>query len=482
MSEFALLVVLDASIVLGLILLRDPKLLIPLVVLGLPIEYFGTQTLDDLGEGGLSGAVRALLNPGKLAMLLTIAVGAFRFRNDPAKLIPNTSLALPIVGLTVVTFLGLGWSDSLKPTNALLIMPMYAAFLLVAPAFIEDRRDVERIIGAFLIAAIALSALAIAQRLIGVFNWRTVLIQSDATTYRSNATFGDPNHLARYLSITVAMAAGLVLATGPRRQTLYLAIPAIGLGLMAIVATASRSGWILVVLCGFLVVLWAPIARNTKVRLIGTAAALVGGVVLISLAQGGANAERLKTLTDASAVLGLREFLIKAGWAMFKDSPLVGVGTGNFPHALEISYIRILPEWARTTLSHTSLISTMAEQGIVGLAMFTFVSLRVGITIVRAYMRTKVPYDRLLVAWLGSSLFGIVLHSQSEGRLLDEPYLWLLLALVVAVETGRTAVRGAAPLPVEAAERAGEAAPVAPARQVAAATLDAAPGIPAGSS
>jgi hypothetical protein len=42
----------------------------------------------------------------------------------------------------------------------------------------------------------------------------------------------------------------------------------------------------------------------------------------------------------------------------------------------------------------------------------------------------------MTVGWLGISLLGILLQSQSEGRLLDEPFVWLLLALVIAFETG----------------------------------------------
>jgi hypothetical protein len=42
---------------------------------------------------------------------------------------------------------------------------------------------------------------------------------------------------------------------------------------------------------------------------------------------------------------------------------------------------------------------------------------------------------RLIVAWLGAALIGIVLHSQSEGRLFDEPYVYLFLAILMAIET-----------------------------------------------
>ena len=144
----------------------------------------------------------------------------------------------------------------------------------------------------------------------------------------------------------------------------------------------------------------------------------------------------MKSLASGVQVIGQREFLIKAGWQMFKDSPLIGVGSGNYQHALTVSYLDLIPEWARTTLSHTSLVSLLAELGIVGVLAFLLVVVRVGLSVVRAYFATVVEYNRLIIGWLGASMLGIILASQSEGRLLDEPYLWLILAMFVALETG----------------------------------------------
>ena len=138
MSDVAVVAAADIAVILALVILRDPKWLIPLVVLGLPIEYFNTQALDSLGTDGISGAIRALLNPGKLAMLLTIAVAVFRARSDPRQLFPDSSIILPLTAMLAVVTLGLFWSDSLKAPNSVLILPMYVAFVFVAPSFIVN--------------------------------------------------------------------------------------------------------------------------------------------------------------------------------------------------------------------------------------------------------------------------------------------------------------------------------------------------------
>ena len=436
MLEIAAIVAAECALLVAVAILREPKLLILAVVVGLPVEYFGTQTLSTLGESGVAGAIRALLNPGKLAMLATICVVVVRERHTPARLIPNSSAVLPILLLLTLTILGIAWSDSLKPSNAALILPMYVAFVFTAPTLIEDRRDVERIVGTFLVVCIGLSLIAIAQRLFGIFNWRAVLIQSDGYSYRSNATFADPNHLARYMALCISLAVGLILATGPRRTTVYLAAPLLAVTALGILVTASRSGWAMVIFCTAIVVFAAPIARYTKVKLATAAGTALGLLIVLLLVQGGENAQRVASLASPVTALGQRDFLIRVGWQEFIDNPLIGVGTGNYQHALITTYRSLIPDWAEVTLSHTSMVSILAEWGILGLAMFLFIMARLAVVAVSCYRRSSTRYIRLITAWLGAGLLGIVLHSQSEGRLFDEPYLYLLIAILVAIETG----------------------------------------------
>lgn len=459
MADIGLIVVVQLVLLVAVVVLREPKLLIPCVVLGLPFEYASTQALASLGEGGAGGIVRTLLNPGKAAMLATVVVGVMRARHNPKALIPNSSVVLPVAALLFVVALGVTWSDTLRPPNMVLIMPMYVAFVFVAPSFIEDRRDLERIVAAFFVAAAVLSVVAIAQRLLGVFNWRAILVQSDDYSYRSNAFFADPNNLARFLAIAMSLAAGMILATGPRRLTLYLAVPMLVVAVPAIVTTASRSGWLGFLLASFLVVMMAPIRRYTKLRL--TVLAFGGLFFLLGLVfmQGGTDAERVKSLTSGVEVLGQRSFLIRGGWEMWKDNPLVGVGSGNYQRTLVVSYLWTLPWWAKTTLSHTSFISILAELGLVGLGVFLLLAFRVGATCVRAYFASTDRYARLMAGWVAAAFVEILFQSQSEGRLLEEPFLYLLLAILAALELG-AATRGPDPVVVGGEERREAAVPV----------------------
>jgi O-antigen ligase len=209
---------------------------------------------------------------------------------------------------------------------------------------------------------------------------------------------------------------------------------------MGILMTGSRSGWLLLMLATALVVFIAPIAKWTKIRILGGGGSALLVMLVILLAQGGSSAERVRSLTDSESVLGLRQQLIEAGWAMFTDNPVHGVGTGGYERALVTSYFDLLPGWSETTLSHTSLISTLAELGLIGLVMFGFAGAKAAVAAVRTYSRTRDPFDRLLAGWAGVAIFGVVLHSQSEGRLLDDPFLWYYLMLLVVMEVRHRAV------------------------------------------
>lgn len=454
MLELSALLAAQLALLAAALLLREPKLLLPTVVLGLPFEIVETEVFDAVAGGRIPSAARSLFNPGQAAMIATVVVAVVRLRHNPARLVPNSSLLIPFALLFGLMFLGVAWSGSLVPTNSVAVLVLYAAFVVVAPSLIESRRDLEWIIGAFLAAGILLSVIAIGQRLLDVLTWRSVLAEGGA--YRANATFSDPNNLARFLAIVIPLAIGLILVTGPRRLTVYLAVPAAVLGAMAIVASTSRAGWMMLLLSTFIVLWLAPIPRYTQVKLTAVAAVGLVAMVALVLASGGADAARIRELSTGLSAIGRREYLIRAGWEMFRDNPLMGVGAGRFQGALIASYIDYLPTWARdTTLSHTSIVTVMAELGLVGLTALAFVCIRLALTLWALHRRLIARFNRLMVAWLAASLVGIFFHSQSEGRLLEEPFLWVLIAITIALETQPAfAAQAVSPVPVPPPEAA----------------------------
>ena len=120
---------------------------------------------------------------------------------------------------------------------------------------------------------------------------------------------------------------------------------------------------------------------------------------------------------------------------MFADHPIFGIGFGAFSQALAGgAYAGLVPPGVATTASHTSLVTIVAETGVVGLALV----LLTGFSFVRSMVRGRFqsPVERTLVFAPVIGLLLVVLDSQFSGRFFDESYLWLFLGLAYSARAG----------------------------------------------
>src|SRR5207302_8851523 len=118
-----------------------------------------------------------------------------------------------------------------------------------------------------------------------------------------------------------------------------------------------------------------------------------------------------------------RVYLIRAGLQMFANHPATGVGFGGYQHALLTMYRGLLPRNLNPanldTLSHSSLVTVMAEQGILGTVLFLAFLLALGI---EAWRARGVKGDWAVWATIPATLvIPIFVYSQIEGRFIGEP-------------------------------------------------------------
>jgi O-antigen ligase len=120
---------------------------------------------------------------------------------------------------------------------------------------------------------------------------------------------------------------------------------------------------------------------------------------------------------------------------MFADHPVTGVGAGGYQSSFENDYLRYKDPKikANITISHTSVVTIMAELGLIGLTAVAFVAVRFA-----GYVREVLAHapPELRTAAIGLALVAaiVLLGSQTEGRFLEDPYLWLAAGLIVAVD------------------------------------------------
>lgn len=382
---------------------------IPFEISKLFLPPLGTANLVD-------GRVASSLDLARLALL--VAVGAFSAaRGRDLGLRPSHGVSACAAGLAALGALSLLWS--LNPT-ATLVESIRLIFLVAGFGALASIAATERVLSSYvtvLTATMTIMAIAaVLQRVSGVYLWNLPL----APTGRVNVTYADPNILARHLIVGIS----LTIAIAARRGQM----PVLGVLVIGLLATGSRSGLVtVVILLGYLAVRGRGAGARRSLH-----ALVLGGsfVVLLVLADAGVR-ERLGSLTRGNS-LGPRPFLLRAGWNMFLDHPLGGVGLGAFPSVYRGEYPDFFSYYgASGVASHTSAVTILAELGVAGVLV-------VSALLVLAFLRPPAMRDHptLAAMRLGfeGALLTLILMSQSEGRLIEDPMLWVVLAGIVAAD------------------------------------------------
>ena len=332
--------------------------------------------------------------------------------------------------------------------NSLLDVTAYPVVALLIVNLVRDEADLRRGWNTLLASGLAFSVLGAFLYFSHVSIWRA----DPDGFFRVNATFGDPNIAARFL-ILVACAGVLMYAA--RQRPSWLAVASVASAAAVVPLTFSKSGYLVFVIAvllavplatswrraasiaaGALVVFTAVMLINppTRVR-----AAVSVGVVLGIEPYGGSNPLESKDSLGAGRVDPVRSYLIEAAWAMFRDHPVTGVGLGGYQNAIKTTYKGFLPTMNPIYLNHTSALTILAEQGVVGGLLFAGFLVFLTWEVV-APLRRRGRWRNWIVM-PAVLIIPIVVLAEFEGRLVEEPYLWLALGLMFAARRLEGSVR-----------------------------------------
>ena len=227
------------------------------------------------------------------------------------------------------------------------------------------------------------------------------------------AAYGeDPNDVARFLDLSFPLAA-LLVHSERRGLMRALAIGFLPVGIIAVLLTASRSGFLaaLVALAGSIFILVHGHARRAA------AAVFVLPPFLIALwfFIPGATLERLATIPDQlqGGDLNQRVNIWSAGWDAFTRAPLSGSGVGTFVAAAHA---------APMDSAHNTVLSILVSGGLVALFL---ASLLVAMAL-RAAFRTHGPLRLSLVTCLVVWAITTFIASVEENRT-----TWLFLGVTL---------------------------------------------------
>jgi O-antigen ligase len=261
--------------------------------------------------------------------------------------------------------------------------------------------------------------------------WNDQVIRSNEfhTYFRVNSVFWDPNVYGRYLALVMVVATAPLLWVKGRRDfallTALLAILWFGL-----TQTFSESSF-LALLSGLAVL--AALRWSWRWTLAAAAVGLVG-VVLVVLFAGGKSTINLNVLTSG------RADLVSGGLDLWTERPLWGYGSGSFQDAYgEHRENKDVP----VSISHTEPVTVLAEQGLVGFALYA--ALIVVALWTMGGMWTRAAERAPPYAGRGAVLAAFVallVHTMAYAGFYEDPITWVLLAVGASLTTA--AARGAA--------------------------------------
>ncbi len=413
----------------------EQRLIGPLLVVALPLEitklaFPFLQTRSELG-GGLGET--SIIDAGRLVVALAFAIWLIRPGRARADVLPVSPLTLPLALLFAVYACSTLWAfdTSGARTETIRLLFSLGGFALV-PFFVRDRISLRWTLLAFVAVAAVLAVIGVYQQITGDFLWNEGLGKFGER--RINTTFADPNHFARLL--LEAIVVGMLLWSVVSRRLRYaLLAPSLALSILTLLFTGSRGAWAVGLVTLPLAVMAMPIDGRARARLIGAGVVAVVVVGIGIAAVSPFFTKRVETAKFGTEALGARVYLVEAGLDMFTDYPLTGVGVGGYQSAFEEDYIQHKDPKikANITASHTSAVTILAELGLIGVLAVGFLVVRWA-SYIRALAATRDVELRTMALGLGILSAVVFLGSQTEGRFLEDPYLWFFAGLAVAIE------------------------------------------------
>ena len=269
---------------------------------------------------------------------------------------------------------------------------------------------------------------------------------------RAFSTLGHPNFLAAYLVLVVPIVGVRLLSAIARPARSFHAV-VLGVGLLCLYLTFSRSGWLgLLVAIGFLVALqikWSP-RRNRWWGVMGfSIVVLLATIWLAYLDPAGLFSQSPlepvhSFLRGKSATIQVRALTWAGAWELIRQKPVLGFG----PETFRLVFPQVFPPLlsiyggsiAAGDHAHNELLDWAMTTGFLGLAAYVFwfaTVMRMGI---RSLPRLEDRTSRTLLMGLMAAMLGYTVQNQfSFSTTAPMSCFWLIAGWVVAISHSASA-------------------------------------------
>lgn len=245
------------------------------------------------------------------------------------------------------------------------------------------------------------------------------------TGARVSGTLGRPGNAALYLNSMLTLTFGVYLTD--RLVDKRLALGAFSLGIIALIGTSSRGGWMAFVVAMLTMmgrVAWTEVGRK------GILIFLIGGA-LIGIFFGGQLQQRFVTIQGDET----RERLDTMAYNIIKAYPL-GVGENTYDLYMSDKYAHPDMVGHRHLPVHNKYLMVWAETGLQGLIAFALLLIAPVWQARRWLLRTEVaPHLAILATSLLGGLTTYIVHMRSENfnARSQTQLLWFIIAMTVVL-------------------------------------------------
>jgi O-antigen ligase len=389
----------------GLIFITRPQLGLLLLVFAIPLEEF-----NEFGPG---------LSMLKLLSIFVFGGAAIHFlifrRKESLVNAPQNWLILGFVLIVVLSnFITLAPLRTFSGTIKLLrVLTLY----LVVINLVKTEKDLRNLIWVFLISGF-ISAL-----------WG--LLDPAQANQRIYGTLGQPNLFALTMVPRLPLALCLLnVEKGLLKRLALLTI--LGVVSYGLILSGSRGGLMAATLA---LVLFVLTQRNKLLWL-----SLVGVIVLTGLAAMPLEIRQRVGLVaapggdDIGNSTDRRETYQIYGWQLWQENPVLGIGLDSFAEAYARSEFRFLQKNRQERIAHNTYLEVAVGTGLAGFIPFVVL---LGLSLFKTWQYAAnlntPPYlaniSAGLLAGQGGYFLGMLFASRQY-----EKTLWLLIALVVAVQ------------------------------------------------
>jgi len=327
-----------------------------------------------------------------------------------------------MIPATILPFLSLGWSIDYHVTAAALRLPLKIfLFLVYLLNIFEDPRVFRLFLRSYLTTGVILTIGNILDRYF-------VFSEGIALAGRVGYLTSSPNEFGDHLLTLVPFF--LIASMKPGWFSKFC----LATLLLGMLWTYSRGSWIAFTVAALCITLLVDISGKKKLAVLlaaGCAAACLLTWLRPTTGQkegytASARIESLMALVAEREQIGSdmeRLFIYNLGWEFVMEHPWTGVGTGILADSLSATV-------GREINPHSVVLDILSSTGLVGLALWLHMLLRLLILLIRDFRRSKGHSSLLL--YVIASLIGASVH-QCFFASTTRFYFWTILAIGITL-------------------------------------------------